>query len=161
MAGLESALELTANATKPGSKLITPFGIVGRFARQSFRQRLREHYYGHEWSNSVAEGDATQPLPNVALTRFLLDYVLDMGPAAPLFIETGKTSHKPSSASECISITGPGDTGGPSMPALRNSSAIEQASWCSSNQTRSGTKIFETSAGVIMYLNNRDAPTMW
>ncbi|QRV82271.1 hypothetical protein RhiJN_10286 [Ceratobasidium sp. AG-Ba] len=69
-----------------GIKLISPFGFVGRFATKSFRQRLREKYM----ATSTMETPATNFLETqndtanmVRMNRFLLDYVLDMGPAAP------------------------------------------------------------------------------
>ncbi|QRW06849.1 hypothetical protein RhiLY_05848 [Ceratobasidium sp. AG-Ba] len=67
-----------------GAKLLTPFGLVGRFATRGFKQRLRDHYTsvpashptdlpaGHRLGNAVAD---------IQITKFLFDYVLDMGPA--------------------------------------------------------------------------------
>ncbi|KAF8601914.1 hypothetical protein BDV93DRAFT_225347 [Ceratobasidium sp. AG-I] len=65
-----------------GTKLIAPFGLVGKLATKSFRRRLREHYYP---SNTCSEGGAQEAVPvqdTINMTRFLLDYVLDVGPAS-------------------------------------------------------------------------------
>ncbi|QRV73420.1 hypothetical protein RhiJN_01434 [Ceratobasidium sp. AG-Ba] len=67
-----------------GAKLLTPFGFVGRFAPAGFRQRLRNHYINLP---EAVSPDSTVIHEDIATTirinRFLLDYVLDMGPAAP------------------------------------------------------------------------------
>ncbi|KAG8705097.1 hypothetical protein FRC08_001845 [Ceratobasidium sp. 394] len=63
-----------------GAKLLSPFGLVGRFADRSFRQRLQEHYHARDiQANQVDIHDASS---TIRMNRFLLDYVLDMGPAA-------------------------------------------------------------------------------
>ncbi|KAG8709776.1 hypothetical protein FRC08_018068 [Ceratobasidium sp. 394] len=63
-----------------GAKLLSPFGLVGRFAGRSFRQRLREHYHAPDIQMHQAGTDDASGA--IRMNRFLLDYVLDMGPAA-------------------------------------------------------------------------------
>ncbi|KAG9121354.1 hypothetical protein FRC07_002719, partial [Ceratobasidium sp. 392] len=62
-----------------GAKLLTPFGVVGRFANKGFRKRLRERYYAADSDTSQAHRDEAGA---IRMNQFLLDYVLDMGPAA-------------------------------------------------------------------------------
>ncbi|QRV94727.1 hypothetical protein RhiJN_22745 [Ceratobasidium sp. AG-Ba] len=61
-----------------GTKLISPFGLVGRLYSAQFRKRLRDHY-------RITEDDsrATQSEPTGAIRVFALlrDYVIDFGPA--------------------------------------------------------------------------------
>ncbi|KAF8596634.1 hypothetical protein BDV93DRAFT_570893 [Ceratobasidium sp. AG-I] len=75
-----------------GAKLISPFGIFGRMATESFRQRLAEHYgaFGVEATTIANDADveagaaiqgAVRAQDTIDMTQFLLDYVLDMGPA--------------------------------------------------------------------------------
>ncbi|KAG9088453.1 hypothetical protein FS749_002149 [Ceratobasidium sp. UAMH 11750] len=62
-----------------GAKLLSPFGLVGRFAGRSFRKRLQEHYHAPDiQTNQAGTDDASSA---IRMNRFLLDYVLDMGPA--------------------------------------------------------------------------------
>lgn len=66
-----------------GSKFIAPFGFVGRFVTQNFRKRLWDHYYSPISRDPPATGGgAVQADHNLNITQFLLDYVLDLGPAA-------------------------------------------------------------------------------
>ncbi|KAG9123050.1 hypothetical protein FRC07_000307 [Ceratobasidium sp. 392] len=62
-----------------GAKLLTPFGVVGRFANKGFRERLREHYYATDSNANQAHRDEASA---IRMNQFLLDYVLDMGPAS-------------------------------------------------------------------------------
>ncbi|KAG8705096.1 hypothetical protein FRC08_001844 [Ceratobasidium sp. 394] len=63
-----------------GAKLLSPFGLVGRLAGENFRRRLLEHYHAPDIRTNQADtGDASS---TIRMNRFLLDYVLDMGPAA-------------------------------------------------------------------------------
>ncbi|KAG9079704.1 hypothetical protein FRC06_007574, partial [Ceratobasidium sp. 370] len=55
-----------------------PFGLVGRFATKGFRRRLRDHYYAPGAQQDQAKGDTTGA---IKIDQFLLDYVLDLGPA--------------------------------------------------------------------------------
>ncbi|KAG9081392.1 hypothetical protein FS749_007686 [Ceratobasidium sp. UAMH 11750] len=65
-----------------GAKLLTPFGFMGQFARRRFRQRLRDHYYTPVVQSDAATSQATTNSPSgIKMNQFLLDYVLDMGPA--------------------------------------------------------------------------------
>lgn len=64
-----------------GAKLLMPFGIVGRMATANFRQRLRDHYHSSNIDNP--DGPETRQEDNINMNRFLLDYVLDLGPATP------------------------------------------------------------------------------
>ncbi|QRV88254.1 hypothetical protein RhiJN_16272 [Ceratobasidium sp. AG-Ba] len=67
-----------------GAKLLTPFGFVGRFASAGFRQRLRNHYIDlPEAVSPDSTGMQDDIATTIRINRFLLDYVLDMGPAAP------------------------------------------------------------------------------
>ncbi|KAG8687669.1 hypothetical protein FRC11_006786 [Ceratobasidium sp. 423] len=69
-----------------GAKLITPFGFMGRFAREDFKQRLREHYHRSTDPEDTLESrvDIPREEENIYITRFLLDYVIDMGPASAI-----------------------------------------------------------------------------
>ncbi|KAG9119424.1 hypothetical protein FRC07_005557, partial [Ceratobasidium sp. 392] len=60
------------------AKLITPFGFVGRFAAREFKQRLQDEYHAGETPSAQPDNHATDA---IRMNRFLLDYVLDMGPA--------------------------------------------------------------------------------
>ncbi|KAG8694535.1 hypothetical protein FRC08_008419 [Ceratobasidium sp. 394] len=62
-----------------GAKLLTPFGIVGQFANRGFRQRLHDYYHVPEAQENPPDNDVSSA---IRMNRFLLDYVLDMGPAA-------------------------------------------------------------------------------
>ncbi|KAG8716710.1 hypothetical protein FRC08_008952 [Ceratobasidium sp. 394] len=66
-----------------GAKLLTPFGFVGQFATKTFRQRLQEHYHIRGSQSNTETSDEDTDLSNtIHMSRFLLDYVLDMGPAS-------------------------------------------------------------------------------
>ncbi|KAF8598839.1 hypothetical protein BDV93DRAFT_609644 [Ceratobasidium sp. AG-I] len=68
-----------------GAKLITPFGFVGNFLpSKDFQDRLQKHYYP---TQKTPEDQARVEQETVLMTRFLLDYVIDMGPVpkAPLY----------------------------------------------------------------------------
>ncbi|CAE6492340.1 unnamed protein product [Rhizoctonia solani] len=69
-----------------GAKIITPFGLMGRFATKGFRKRLQEKYhYPMEPGNQTKSGpenDRPRPAVGIDMTQFLLDYVIDMGPAS-------------------------------------------------------------------------------
>jgi hypothetical protein len=75
------ALRLTSFII-PGAKLLTPFGLAGQFATKGFRQRLREHYHAPENQSDVVTQSDSDPSRNIHMSLFLLDYVLDMGPAS-------------------------------------------------------------------------------
>ncbi|CAE6529533.1 unnamed protein product, partial [Rhizoctonia solani] len=68
------------------AKLIAPFGLAGQFATKGFKRRLRERY--HVPSNSEAQNSSflgqgsDQTESRIDMTQFLLDYVIDMGPAS-------------------------------------------------------------------------------
>ncbi|KAF8760386.1 hypothetical protein RHS01_01343 [Rhizoctonia solani] len=71
-----------------GAKLITPFGLAGKLATQAFRERLQQQY--HRRAEPQDSTKTTQELGTeesgsrveIDMTRFLLDYVIDMGPAS-------------------------------------------------------------------------------
>jgi hypothetical protein len=65
-----------------GAKLITPFGFMGQFATRDFRQRLKDHYHAQSTQSDAAAQPGNDPSSRVDTNRFLLDYVLDMGPAS-------------------------------------------------------------------------------
>ena len=62
--------------------MITPFGLVGKLATKGFQRRLREHYYPSKTYNEGHVHETTQEQETINMNRFLLDYVLDMGPAS-------------------------------------------------------------------------------
>ncbi|KAL5638112.1 hypothetical protein ACGC1H_002386 [Rhizoctonia solani] len=69
-----------------GTKLITPFGLAGRLATKGFKERLQERYHNSSQSQDQAESwqitDRSLATADVNLTQFLLDFVVDMGPAS-------------------------------------------------------------------------------
>lgn len=79
-----------------GSKIITPFGFFGRFATKGFRQRLREHYHVSDPENPSTSEDVDRRYDNMRLNQFLLDYVLDLGPASLPKRETEGVASQPS-----------------------------------------------------------------
>ncbi|CAE6477637.1 unnamed protein product [Rhizoctonia solani] len=62
-----------------GGKIISPFGLAGQFATSGFKRRLQEHY---QTQDTVRDG-GNQTEAHINMTQFLLDYVIDMGPASP------------------------------------------------------------------------------
>ncbi|QRW11031.1 hypothetical protein RhiLY_10030 [Ceratobasidium sp. AG-Ba] len=67
-----------------GAKLLTPFGLFGRFATQSYRQRLWDYYGPGGAPTQFGENSPEYDLASlVRMNRFLLDYIVDMGPALP------------------------------------------------------------------------------
>lgn len=76
-----------------GAKLLTPFGLFGKAATRGFRRRLAERYGttgderdmvfpGRADVEDSAETQGTaRAQERIDMTQFLLDYVLDMGPA--------------------------------------------------------------------------------
>ncbi|KAG9087014.1 hypothetical protein FRC07_012933 [Ceratobasidium sp. 392] len=64
-----------------GAKPVSPFGLLGTFSLPGFRKKLREHYripgsnLNNETHLQYGEED------RMRMTAFLLDYVIDMGPA--------------------------------------------------------------------------------
>ncbi|QRV80566.1 deuterolysin metalloprotease (M35) family containing protein [Ceratobasidium sp. AG-Ba] len=65
-----------------GAKAISPFGLVGECSRPCFRKKLREHYQLQ--TGGIQGLPTTQEYEErIRMTAFLLDYVLDMGPAGP------------------------------------------------------------------------------
>ncbi|KAG8760889.1 hypothetical protein FRC12_009488 [Ceratobasidium sp. 428] len=80
-----------------GAKLLTPFGLVGQFANRSFRQRLQSHYYSSGAESSATAHESENASPSTFLiSQFLLDYVLDLGPAAAAPTATERDNAKPS-----------------------------------------------------------------
>ena len=70
--------------------MLTPFGLFGKLANRGFRERLTERYcapdiQGDANSMDVEAGrsihGAARGQEGIDMTQFLLDYVLDMGPA--------------------------------------------------------------------------------
>jgi hypothetical protein len=55
-----------------GSKLITPFGLLGACSSKGFKRRLREEYH----TRSTEEGPET-----IQIVKFLRDFVIEFGPA--------------------------------------------------------------------------------
>ncbi|KAF8596632.1 hypothetical protein BDV93DRAFT_610776 [Ceratobasidium sp. AG-I] len=76
-----------------GTKMVSPFGILGTIATKGFRERLSKHYRTASTQGDTPPISSTGVATSVAgngtasaqirfdMTRFLLDYVLDMGPA--------------------------------------------------------------------------------
>lgn len=60
-----------------GAKLISPFGLLGRWSSPGFRRRLREHY---AVPTQEAEDGGQDTM---RLYAFLRDYIVDFGPADP------------------------------------------------------------------------------
>ncbi|KAG8700825.1 hypothetical protein FRC11_012630 [Ceratobasidium sp. 423] len=70
--------------SKP-AKLISPFGLFGKCTGdKAFRRRLWECYYRPP-AEGVTPGDDRRVLDeeNMDMSRFLLKFVIDMGPASP------------------------------------------------------------------------------
>ncbi|CAE6533303.1 unnamed protein product [Rhizoctonia solani] len=69
---------------KSCTKLITPFGLAGRLATKGFKERLQERYHNTSQRQNQAESwginDRSQAMADV--NQFLLDFVVDMGPAS-------------------------------------------------------------------------------
>ncbi|KAF8701222.1 hypothetical protein RHS03_06562, partial [Rhizoctonia solani] len=71
-----------------GAKLITPFGLAGKLATRAFRERLQQQYHRpvepqdptKTTQESETEGSGSRV--EIDMTQFLLDYVIDMGPAS-------------------------------------------------------------------------------
>ncbi|CAE6477641.1 unnamed protein product [Rhizoctonia solani] len=76
----------TSSFFAPCTKLITPFGLAGRLATKGFKERLQERYHNSSQSQDQAESwqitDRSRATADVNLTQFLLDFVVDMGPAS-------------------------------------------------------------------------------
>ncbi|KAF8686924.1 hypothetical protein RHS03_10036, partial [Rhizoctonia solani] len=72
-----------------GAKAITPFGMMGNLATKSFKKRLQERYHIPRQgtrANSEQSHGGSQPNDragvDIDMTQFLLDFVIDMGPAS-------------------------------------------------------------------------------
>ncbi|KAJ1301879.1 hypothetical protein OPQ81_000719 [Rhizoctonia solani] len=67
-----------------GAKLISPFGIFGKCTGdREFRRRLRERYHRPIAAQNTHSGGHQVPdEESVNISRFLLDFVIDMGPAS-------------------------------------------------------------------------------
>ncbi|KAG8765861.1 hypothetical protein FRC12_007237 [Ceratobasidium sp. 428] len=66
-----------------GAKLITPFGLIGRFAHAGLKQRLREHYnYPSATRNEDNSVENEEVSSTVRMNELLLDCVIDMGLAS-------------------------------------------------------------------------------
>ncbi|CAE6470403.1 unnamed protein product [Rhizoctonia solani] len=70
-----------------GAKIIAPFGLMGSLATKGFRERLQERYHyplkPHSPNMNIPDqGDGSGTAVSVDMTQFLLDYVIDMGPAS-------------------------------------------------------------------------------
>jgi hypothetical protein len=55
---------------------------MGRLATRGFRQRLKDRYHAPETQSDLAIYSVDDPSSGIRMNRFLLDYVLDMGPAS-------------------------------------------------------------------------------
>jgi hypothetical protein len=55
-----------------GTKLITPFGILGLCSSRKFKNRLKEQYHSRS-TNENAD--------SINIVKFLRDFVIDFGPA--------------------------------------------------------------------------------
>ncbi|CAE6470383.1 unnamed protein product, partial [Rhizoctonia solani] len=67
------------------AKIISPFGFAGQFATKAFKERLKERYRNSSKPEAVIIPGPSNAQAEVHLdmTQFLLDYVIDMGPASP------------------------------------------------------------------------------
>jgi hypothetical protein len=70
------SLTITLVMATIGSKLINPFGLLGRCHSRGFRRRLREQY--HYPPAGQPEDDAVKA---IRISAFLRDFVIDFGPA--------------------------------------------------------------------------------
>ncbi|KAG9109021.1 hypothetical protein FRC07_008378, partial [Ceratobasidium sp. 392] len=62
------------------AKPISPFGLMGAFSLPGFRKKLQEHYR-IPGSDLNEEASLEYDEDRMCMTAFLLDYVIDMGPA--------------------------------------------------------------------------------
>ncbi|KAF8714645.1 hypothetical protein RHS03_00286, partial [Rhizoctonia solani] len=60
------------SATYAGAKLITPFGLIGRYSSANFKSHLRREYH----DAPTEDGAST-----IQIVKFLRDFVIDFGPA--------------------------------------------------------------------------------
>ncbi|KAG9119702.1 hypothetical protein FRC07_005138 [Ceratobasidium sp. 392] len=66
-----------------GAKLITPFGFVGRFAPGGLQQQLRDRYNAQGAIKDSDHNQTSEELSSaIAMNLFLLECVIDMGPAS-------------------------------------------------------------------------------
>ncbi|KAF8673053.1 hypothetical protein RHS04_07712 [Rhizoctonia solani] len=72
-----------------GAKAITPFGMMGNLATKSFKKRLQERYHlprqGAQANPEQLQGGSRsrdRAGVDIDMTQFLLDFVIDMGPAS-------------------------------------------------------------------------------
>ncbi|KAF8691639.1 hypothetical protein RHS03_08729, partial [Rhizoctonia solani] len=74
-----------------GAKAITPFGMMGTLATKSFKKQLQERYHiprqGPQANSEQLQGGSesrNRAGVDINMTQFLLDFVIDMGPASVL-----------------------------------------------------------------------------
>ncbi|QRW23184.1 hypothetical protein RhiXN_08220 [Rhizoctonia solani] len=72
-----------------GAKAITPFGVMGNLATKSFKKRLQEQYHLPQQGTQANLGrlqggsqSCNRAGMDIDMTQFLLDFVIDMGPAS-------------------------------------------------------------------------------
>ncbi|CAE7127676.1 unnamed protein product [Rhizoctonia solani] len=68
-----------------GAKLIAPFGLAGALATKDFKKRLQARYHYQMELQDAESGLSCDTPPGVVginMTQFLLDYVIDLGPAS-------------------------------------------------------------------------------
>ncbi|ELU37275.1 hypothetical protein AG1IA_08695 [Rhizoctonia solani AG-1 IA] len=87
--GLYNLCKITEEyRTTSSAKLITPFGLAGKLATRAFRERLQQQYHRRaepQDSTKTTQESGTEESGSrveIDMTRFLLDYVIDMGPAS-------------------------------------------------------------------------------
>ncbi|KAG8696167.1 hypothetical protein FRC11_000926, partial [Ceratobasidium sp. 423] len=90
------------------AKLITPFGFMGRFAGEDFKQRLRERYHRGIEDTLESRVDVSREEENIDITRFLLDHVIDIGPASAIPQVDRRSDLRPSSTPRRRNLPGTG-----------------------------------------------------
>ncbi|KAH7320506.1 hypothetical protein B0J17DRAFT_296055 [Rhizoctonia solani] len=69
-----------------GTKLIASFSLAGLLATKDFKRRLQERYHSTSESYNITPSDIrdirdARNTVDIDITQFLLDYVINMGPA--------------------------------------------------------------------------------
>jgi hypothetical protein len=72
------ALPMNLKVAMAGAKLITPFGLLGRWCSIDFQERLRTYYHTTQPRTGNEQNDS---MDVVRVFAFLRDYVIDFGPA--------------------------------------------------------------------------------
>ncbi|CAE6499435.1 unnamed protein product [Rhizoctonia solani] len=100
-----------------GAKLISPFGLFGKCTGdREFRRRLRERYYRPTAGSHPSNNDhQISDEEDINMNRFLLDFVIDMGPASVPIEQTSRDRSE--SETEHSGSTSPGPGNGEMLSA--------------------------------------------